>query len=142
MSRVFRRFLEKPLRRSPTEARVQSYFLQSTKGTLKRTMRPAALLSTYREILCSRQFFLSRRSPAISLAKPKRTTSWREARLLFLWCSVPDDQLLRAGVCWGIDPTPSVLAVPCRAYAPATRKSSRWVPNSCPTQCFQTFEAV
>jgi len=116
-------FLEKAFRRSPTEAEFEKYFA-IYQGHAKKDDATAALLSTYREILCSPSFFYLG-VPGDLSGEAKANYKLAERLAFFLWCSVPDDQLLRAASAGELT-TPSVLASHVERML-SDEKSSRWV---------------
>ena len=113
-------FIAKAFRRSPTEAEFKKYH-----GVYQRRRQDEApmlaLLSTYKEILCSPDFFY--------LGLPDKLADYQLAERLafFLWCSVPDEQLLRVAATGKLT-KPSVLAAEIGRML-KNEKSRRWVEN-------------
>ncbi len=100
-------FLEKAFRRSPTESELSQY--NAVYDRYAKDESPIiALLSTYKSILCSPGFFYLGMPGDLS---EKANANYRLAERLafFLWCSVPDEQLLKAASTERLT-TPSVLA--------------------------------
>ena len=100
-------FLERAFRRSPTESEVSKY--DAVYAQHARDDSPIiALLSTYNEILCSPGFFYLGLPGDLS---EEAAINYKLAERLafFLWCSVPDDDLLEPASI-GTLTTPSVLA--------------------------------
>lgn len=114
-------FIGKAFRRSPTKAEFEKYY-----GVYERHLRDEApilaLLSTYKEILCSPSFFY--------LGLPGELAEEygpAERLAFFLWCSVPDEPLLKAAADGELT-TPSVLAAQVDRMLQDER-SRRWVEN-------------
>ncbi|MEZ6122018.1 MAG: DUF1592 domain-containing protein [Planctomycetaceae bacterium] len=118
-------FIERVFRRSPTDAELDRYcgsFRGHLDANAKDTTR--ALLRTYQEILCSPRFFYLGLPGDLS-EEANRNYQLAERLAFFLWCSVPDDQLLEAASAGQLT-TPTVLA----AYVERMLKderSRRWV---------------
>lgn len=87
-------FVEKAFRRSPTESELNKYNAVYDRH-VKDESPIIALLSTYKAILCSPGFFYLGMPGDLS---EEATANYRLAERLafFLWCSVPDEQLLEA----------------------------------------------
>jgi len=118
-------FIEKAFRRPPTDAEFDRYYL-IYQGHVRKEDAFAALLSTYREILCSPSFFYMG-IPGNLTDEEKQNYKLAERLAFFLWCSVPDDLLLQAasaGELW----TSSVLASHVERML-SDERSRRWVEN-------------
>ena len=116
-------FLEKAFRRSPSEADFEKYY-GIYQGHANKETAIAALLSTYKEILCSPSFFYLGLPGDLS-DEAKKNYKLAERLAFFLWCSVPDDDLLQAASTGKLT-TPSVLASQVERML-SDEKSSRWV---------------
>ena len=100
-------FLERAFRRSPTEPEVSKYAAVYDRHA--RDDSPIiALLSTYNEILCSPGFFYLGLSGDLS-EEAAANYKLAERLAFFLWCSVPDEDLLESASI-GTLTTPAVLA--------------------------------
>jgi hypothetical protein len=100
-------FLEKAFRRSPTESEVSKY--DAVYDRHARDESPIiALLSTYKEILCSPGFFYLGLPGDLS-EEAAANYKLAERLAFFLWCSVPDEDLLESAASGSLT-TPSVLA--------------------------------
>lgn len=118
-----RTFLEKAFRRSPTIADLDKYYAIYLGYALNE--KPlSALVSTYKEILCSPSFFYLG-IPGDLFGKARQNYKVAERLAFFLWCSVPDDLLLKAAS-QGQLTTPSVLASHVERML-EDEKSLRWV---------------
>ena len=116
-------FVEKAFRRLPSESEMKRY--QGVYQTYRQKEDAiAALLSTYKEILCSPSFFYLGLSGELS-AKQKQNYKLAERLAVFLWCSVPDEQLL-ASASAGELTTPSILASHVQRML-NDEKSRRWI---------------
>lgn len=115
-------FLTRAFRRSPTLAELEKYI-----GVYQREVREAspsvALLGAYKEILCS-PGFLYIGLPGES-AVEKTNYKLAEKLAFFLWCSVPDEELLVAAST-GTLANPSVLSSQIERMLKDER-SRRWV---------------
>lgn len=87
-------FLEKAFRRSPTETEYDKYY-SVYQRCRKNEDAISALLDTYKEILCSPSFFYIG-IPGNLSDEAKENYKLAERLAFFLWCSVPDDRLLKA----------------------------------------------
>lgn len=118
-------FIEKAFRRSPTDAEFDRYY-----GIYQRHAKNdepiPALLSTYKEILCSPRFFYIG-IPGDLSDKEEQNYKLAERLAVFLWCSVPDDLLLQAASDGELT-TLSVLASHVERML-SDEKSRRWVEN-------------
>ena len=118
-------FIEKAFRRSPTDAEFDRYY-----GIYQRHAKNdepiPALLSTYKEILCSPRFFYIG-IPGDLSHKEEQNYKLAERLAVFLWCSVPDDLLLQAASDGELT-TLSVLASHVERML-SDEKSRRWVEN-------------
>jgi hypothetical protein len=116
-------FLTKAFRRTPTEAELKKYH-QVYKLHATEESPVLALLSVYREILCSPKFFYLGLSGNLGA---EEDTSFKLAERLafFLWCSVPDDPLLKAAA-EGALTQPSELESQVERML-KDEKSRRWV---------------
>jgi hypothetical protein len=100
-------FLEKAFRRSPTESEVSKYGAVYDRHA--RDDSPIiALLSTYKEILCSPGFFYLGLPGDLS-EEAAANYKLAERLAFFLWCSVPDEDLLESASSGNLT-TPAVLA--------------------------------
>ena len=116
-------FLTKAFRRTPTEMELKKY--RRVYELYAQDESPAlALLGTYKEILCSPKFFYLGLPGNL---KPEENANFKLAERLafFLWCSVPDEPLLKAA-------TEGVLTQPSELDSQVKRmlkdeKSRRWV---------------
>jgi len=100
-------FLAKAFRRSPSKSEVSKY--DAVYDRHARNESPIiALLSTYKEILCSPGFFYLGLPGDLS---EEAAANYKLAERLsfFLWCSVPDEDLLESAASGRLT-TPSVLA--------------------------------
>jgi len=116
-------FIEKAFRRSPSEAELKKY-LGVYKGHAKSEKPVIALLSTYREILCSPSFFYIG-IPGDLTDDVAQNYKLAERLSFFLWCSVPDQPLLEAASLGELT-TSSVLAFHVERML-KDEKSNRWV---------------
>ncbi len=116
-------FIERAFRRSPTDTELKRYY-DIFQGHAKREDSIAALLSTYKEILCSPSFFYLGLPGDLS-DEQKENYKLAERMAFFLWCSVPDKNLLKAASDGELT-TPSVLASQVERML-ADEKSKRWV---------------
>ena len=108
-------FITKAFRRAPTSAEIKKYEAIYTENA--KSEKPVlALLSTYKEVLCAPDFFY------LGLAK-SANERLAEKLAFFLWCSVPDAQLLTADLS-----SPAVLAAEIDRMLKDER-SRRWVEN-------------
>ena len=116
-------FMEKAFRRSPSESDIERYY--GIYQTYRQTEDAiTALLSTYKEILCSPGFFYLGLSRGLS-EKEKQNYELAERLAIFLWCSVPDKQLLASASASELT-TPSTLASHVDRML-NDKKSRRWV---------------
>lgn len=116
-------FVEQAFRRPATSAEFDRYReIYQRKAENEKPID--ALLSTYKEILCSPKF-LYIGLPGDLSEKEKRNYKLAERLAFFLWCSVPDDQLLKAAKNGDLT-TPTVLASHVRRML-KDGKSRRWV---------------
>ena len=127
-------FIEKAFRRSPTERELKRY--NAVYSNYAETEKPIiALLSTYKEVLCSPAFFyLGMPDDASEVVAANYRLAERLA--FFLWCSVPDDELLAAASA-GELLSPSVLTGQINRML-ADEKSRRFV-EQFTDQWLQTF---
>lgn len=126
-------FIERALRRAPTETELKKYHDVYTRYAIDE--KPViALLSTYKEILCSPGFFYLGLPGNLSKEK-KANYKLAEKLAFFLWCSVPDEQLLQAARAEKLT-SPSVLASEVERML-KDEKSRRWV-NHFTDQWLQT----
>lgn len=100
-------FLEKAFRRSPTKTELAKYNALYTQYS-NNDAAIMALLNTYKDILCSPNFFYLGvgGNPA---AEKSANYNLAERLAFFLWCSVPDEELLDVAASGSLT-TPSVLA--------------------------------
>ena len=116
-------FLETAFRRSPTEAEFDKYYSVYQRQRRNEDVIPA-LLDTYKEILCSPSFFYI--GIPGNLAHEARENYKLAERLAFsLWCSVPDDRLLKDASAGELT-KPSILASHVERML-KDEKSKRWV---------------
>lgn len=116
-------FVEKAFRRSPTKAESEKYY-EIYQGHAQHEEPLNALLSTYKEILCSPSFFYIG-IPGDLSDEAKRNYKLAERLAFFLWCSVPDAPLLKAAADQELT-SPQVLASHVRRML-KDEKSKRWV---------------
>lgn len=116
-------FIERAFRRSPTDAESDRY-VRVYQRHVEKEGAIAALLSTYKEILCSPSFFYIGIPGELS-DEAKQNYKLAERLAIFLWCSVPDDLLLQAASTGELT-TPSVLASHVERML-RHEKSRRWV---------------
>lgn len=116
-------FVEKAFRRSPTNAEFDRYY-GIYQGHAEKEKPLDALVSTYKEILCSPSFFYIG-IPGDLSGEAKQNYKLAERLAFFLWCSVPDDFLLKAASDGELT-TPSVLASHIQRML-KDEKSLRWV---------------
>lgn len=116
-------FVSHAFRRPPSKAEVDKYFA-AYKRYAHSEEAPLALLSTYKEILCSPKFFYVGIQPQYS---PRESENYKlaERLALFLWCSVPDAQLLESASKSELT-TPTALATQVDRML-KDEKSKRWV---------------
>ena len=121
--RRIRAFVEKAFRRSPTEAEFEKYY-----GVYQHHSEQqapiVALLDTYQEILCSPSFFYLG-IPGQLAGEARENYKLAERLSFFLWCSVPDEPLLRAASAGELTKS-SVLASHVERML-KDEKSRRWV---------------
>jgi len=116
-------FITKAFRRTPTEPELKKY--QQVYDRHAKEQSPSlALLSAYKEILCSPKFFYLGLSGNLQ-AEENENFKLAERLAFFLWCSVPDEPLLKAA-------TEGVLTQPSELESQVKRmlkdeKSRRWV---------------
>jgi len=116
-------FIAKAFRRTPTEMELKKY--HRVYELYAQDESPAlALLDAYKEILCSPKFFYLGLPGNL---EPEENANFKLAERLafFLWCSVPDEPLLKAA-------TEGVLTQPSELDSQVKRmlkddKSRRWV---------------
>ena len=116
-------FVAKAFRRTPTEVELKKY-QQVYERNAKEESPALALLSAYKEILCSPKFFYLGLSGNIG-GKEDANFKLAERLAFFLWCSVPDEPLLKAA-------TEGVLTQQSQLESQVKRmlkdeKSRRWV---------------
>jgi hypothetical protein len=87
-------FIAKAFRRPPTDAESKKY-QQVFERHSKEESPALALLSTYKEILCTPKFFYLG-LPSYLDVEQNANFKLAERLAFFLWCSVPDEQLLKA----------------------------------------------
>ena len=121
--RSIARFLEKAFRRPPTGLELSRYNAVYDRH-VEDESPIVALLSTYKAILCSPGFFYLGMPGELTV---ESATNYRVAERLafFLWCSVPDENLLEAASTGKLT-TPAVLAEQV-ARMLADEKSRRFV---------------
>ncbi|MDG2221068.1 MAG: DUF1592 domain-containing protein, partial [Rubripirellula sp.] len=116
-------FVEKAFRRAPTEVELQKYY-----GVYQRQLATedaiSALLSAYKEILCSPRFFYLGLPGEVS-EHANQNFKLAERLAFFLWCSVPDQELLQLALSGNLK-TPSVLAAQVDRMI-RDEKATRWV---------------
>ena len=116
-------FVTKAFRRTPTEAELKKY--QQVYELHAKEEPPAlALLSAYKEILCSPKFFYLGLSGNLQ-AEENENFKLAERLAFFLWCSVPDEPLLKAAA-EGVLTQPSELESQVKRML-KDEKSRRWV---------------
>ena len=118
-------FIEKAFRRRPGRHELEKYF-----GVYQRHLQNEnsikALLTAYKEILCSPSF-LYIGIPGDLSQEAKKNYKLAERLASFLWCSIPDDQLLKLARNGELT-TPVVLTAQVQRML-ADEKSRRWVEN-------------
>ena len=118
-----RAFVERAFRRSPTEAELKKYFgIYQDRAEAEEKI--AALLDTYKEILCSPSFFYIG-LPGELTDKAKENYNLAERLSFLLWCSVPDDRLLQSAAAGELT-TSQVLNSHVERML-GDEKSRRWV---------------
>lgn len=118
-------FIAKAFRRPPTEVEFNKYY-RVYESHARKDAPVMALLSAYREILCAPDFFYLGLPGELS-GEEKSNYKLAEKLAFFLWCSVPDQQLLDA-VSDGSLNTPSGLEAQFERML-QDEKSERWVEN-------------
>lgn len=103
-----RDFIQKAFRTPPTEPEVDKYYAVY-QNHAKEEEKIAALLSAYREILCSPRFFYIGMSGELT-GETKQNFELAERLAFFLWCSIPDDQLLKAAAAGELSSRQNVAA--------------------------------
>jgi hypothetical protein len=118
-------FLAKAFRRLPSKAEFNKYL-----GVYERQAQAEApmlaLLSTYKEILCAPDFFYLGLPGDLS-ETAKANFKLAERLGFFLWCSVPDEQLLAAASTGKL--TASAVLAPQIERMLKDERSRRWVEN-------------
>jgi hypothetical protein len=123
VSRKIASFLTKAFRRTPTDMEFKKY--RRVYERYAQDELPAlALLGAYKEILCSPKFFYLGLAGNMQ-AEENANFKLAERLAFFLWCSVPDEALLKAA-------TEGVLTQPSELNSQVKRmledeKSRRWV---------------
>ena len=116
-------FVTKAFRRTPTEAELKKY--QQVYELHAKEESPAlALLSAYKEILCSPKFFYLGLSGNLG-GKEDANFKLAERLAFFLWCSVPDEPLLKAAAEGSLIRQPELESQVKRMLK--DEKSRRWV---------------
>lgn len=118
-------FLEKAFRRPPTESELNKYNAAYDRHAKDETPI-VALLSTYKEVLCSPGFFYLG-MPGNPSKESAENCRLAERLAFFLWCSVPDERLLQLASSGKLT-TPAVLAEQVDRML-ADEKSKRFVEN-------------
>lgn len=116
-------FVEKAFRRSPSEAEFQKYY-SIYQAHSRDEDAITALLSTYKEILCSPSF-LYLGIPGELSDTDAVNYKLAERLAIFLWCSVPDQSLLESASAGELT-MPSTLASHVERML-RDEKSRRWV---------------
>jgi hypothetical protein len=116
-------FVTKAFRRTPTEVELKKYH-QVYELHAKEESPALALLSAYKEILCSPKFFYLGLSGNLG-GKEDANFKLAERLAFFLWCSVPDEPLLKAAA-EGVLTQPSELESQVKRML-KDEKSRRWV---------------
>ena len=116
-------FLTKAFRRTPYEAELKKYN-QVYERNAKEESPALSLLSVYKEILCSPKFFYLG-LPGNLEAEENANFKLAERLAFFLWCSVPDEPLLKAAA-EGVLTQPSELESQVKRML-KDEKSRRWV---------------
>lgn len=116
-------FVEKAFRRAPTESELSKYNAIYDRH-VESEAPIIALLSTYKAILCSPGFFYLGMPGELS-AEAAANYRLAERLAFFLWCSVPDEELLKAASTGKLT-TPAVLAEQVDRML-ANEKSRRFV---------------
>ena len=115
-------FVTKAFRRTPTEVELKKYH-QVYELHAKEESPALALLSAYKEILCSPKFFYLGLSGNLG-GKEDANFKLAERLAFFLWCSVPDETLLKVAV-EGVLTQPSELNSQVKRML-KDEKSRRW----------------
>ena len=116
-------FVTKAFRRTPTEAELKKYGLVYERSA-KEESPALALLSAYKEILCSPKFFYLGLSGNLG-GKEDANFKLAERLAFFLWCSVPDEPLLKAAAEGSLIRQPELESQVKRMLK--DEKSRRWV---------------
>lgn len=120
---ILAKFIERAFRRPPSDAVLSKYY-KVYQEHARQQNQIVALLNTYKEILCSPRFFY------LGLQGERSTELQNNYQLaerlaFFLWCSIPDEQLLSAASAAELT-RPQVLASQV-ARMLSDEKSQRWV---------------
>jgi len=116
-------FVTKAFRRTPTEAELKKY--QQVYDRHAKEQSPAlALLSAYKEILCSPKFFYLGLAGNLG-TEEDASFKLAERLAFFLWCSVPDEPLLKAAAGGSLIRHPELESQVKRMLK--DEKSRRWV---------------
>ena len=116
-------FVTKAFRRTPTEVELKKYH-QVYELHAKEEPPALALLGAYKEILCSPKFFYLGLSGNLG-GKEDANFKLAERLAFFLWCSVPDDPLLKAAAEGSLIRQPELESQVKRMLK--DEKSRRWV---------------
>jgi len=116
-------FVTKAFRRTPTEAELKKY--QQVYDRHAKEQSPAlALLGAYKEILCSPKFFYLGLAGNLG-TEEDASFKLAERLAFFLWCSVPDERLLKAAAEGSLIRQPELESQVKRMLK--DEKSRRWV---------------
>ena len=123
VARKISSFVTKAFRRTPTEAELKKY-QQVYDRNAKEEPPALALLSAYKEILCSPKFFYLGFSGNLG-GKEAASFKLAERLAFFLWCSVPDEPLLKSAAEGSLIRKPELESQVKRMLK--DDKSRRWV---------------
>ena len=116
-------FVTKAFRRTPTEFELKKYGLVYERSA-KEEPPALALLGAYKEILCSPKFFYLGLSGNLGVEEDANF-KLAERLAFFLWCSVPDEPLLKAAAEGSLIRQPELESQVKRMLK--DEKSRRWV---------------
>ena len=123
VARKISSFVTKAFRRTPTKAELKKY-QQVYDRNAKEEPPALALLSAYKEILCSPKFFYLGLSGNLG-GKEAASFKLAERLAFFLWCSVPDEPLLKSAAEGSLILQPELESQVKRMLK--DEKSRRWV---------------
>jgi hypothetical protein len=123
VNRKISSFVTKAFRRTPAEAELKKY-QQVYDRNAKEESPALALLSAYKEILCSPKFFYLGLAGNLG-TEEDASFKLAERLAFFLWCSVPDEPLLKAAAEGSLIRQPELESQVKRMLK--DEKSRRWV---------------